>query len=107
MKQIFGEMKKPFTSSLNGYPEACCRKGWGGWSTASPSPSPPPYFPSDPWIFHLKDDVTIILLLCVSFMGYACPLMAHSSLSTIRCNYNLKEHDNKTFISVFDLNRLL
>jgi hypothetical protein len=29
---------------------------------------PPPYFPTDLWIFSLKDDVTVFLLLGVSFM---------------------------------------
>ncbi len=34
-----------------------------GWSDAPP---PPPYFHGNPWIFHFKDDVTVIFLFGVS-----------------------------------------
>jgi hypothetical protein len=49
--QISEVEEKPFTSSSNNCPEAFCRKGWGGRSN-----------------FSQKDDVTVILLLGVSFM---------------------------------------
>jgi hypothetical protein len=44
----------------------------GAWSNV-----PPPYFSADPWPVDasLKDDVNVILLLCVSFRGeghYCC-----------------------------------
>jgi hypothetical protein len=47
--------------------------GAGGETPPPPPPtphSPLPYFPADPWIFHLKtkDDITVLLLLGVSFM---------------------------------------
>jgi hypothetical protein len=42
-------------------------KGVGAAGITRP-PSPPTLFPSNPWVFHLKDDVTVIPLLCVSFM---------------------------------------
>jgi hypothetical protein len=37
----------------------------GGRSNAPPPSSPQPYILADPWIFHLKDDVTVFLLLHV------------------------------------------
>jgi hypothetical protein len=37
--------EKPFTSSLNIFPEALCRRGGA---------TPPPPFPADRWIFNLK-----------------------------------------------------
>ncbi len=40
-KQISKMERKPFTSSLNIYPEACCIKRWS-------NASPPSYFPADP-----------------------------------------------------------
>jgi hypothetical protein len=45
-------------------PEVCCRKGCGRAEFASPY-SLPPFFPVD---ISFKDDVTVILLLYVSFM---------------------------------------
>ncbi len=54
--------EKPFTSSLNICPKACCRY------VRPPPLKPPPYFLADLWIFHLKDDVTVILLFGVSSM---------------------------------------
>ncbi len=99
MKQICGEKEKPFTSSLNGYPEAysiayrqyTVERGGGGRSNATPPAPPPPSPPSYFWSVEIsfKDDITIILLLGVSFMGYACPLMVHNSLSIIRYNYTV------------------
>ncbi len=48
--------------------EACCRKGWGA-GEVTPPPSPRPYFPADIWTdISYKDDITVILLLGVSFM---------------------------------------
>jgi hypothetical protein len=51
---------KPFMSSFNIYPEACCRKG------CPPPPPPPRPFPLS-YLIHgsHKDDVTVILLLGV------------------------------------------
>jgi len=58
-----------FTSSLTVQKPAVERGGRGGAVITHPAlPSPPPYFPADPWIVHFKDDVTVILLLDVSFM---------------------------------------
>jgi hypothetical protein len=68
MKQLanYKVEEKLFTSSLN-----ICQEGGGGrQSNASPPPSTPPYFPADPLDISLKDDVTGILLLGVSFYDY-------------------------------------
>jgi hypothetical protein len=62
MKKISEIEEKPSMSSLL----FCCRKGWG-WAELRLPPSPPPCFPADPWIFHLKDDVTVTLLIGISF----------------------------------------
>jgi len=37
-------------SSLN----ICSEKRFGGGRSNAFGPSPPPYLPADPWIFHLK-----------------------------------------------------
>ncbi len=66
MKQISEMEEKPFTLSFNICPYD--ESDWGGRSDGSPHISPPPYFPTDLWIFSLKDDVTVFLLLGVSFM---------------------------------------
>jgi hypothetical protein len=40
-------------------------------------PSPPPYFSADPVDISLKDDVTVILLFSVFFMGRYLKLEKH------------------------------
>jgi hypothetical protein len=47
---------QPFTSSLNVWSKAYCRKGWGGQSDTSPSHHHPTvqFIPADPWIFESK-----------------------------------------------------
>jgi hypothetical protein len=76
MKQISEVEEKPFTSSLNISPEACCSKGVGAGGVTPPPP--PLYRPNSqliPCIFNKKDDITVILLLGVSFM--VCGNLAH------------------------------
>jgi hypothetical protein len=60
--------QKPFTSSLRviSVQKPALERG-GGEGGVTPPPSPPPYFPADLWIYHFKDDLTVILL-GVSFM---------------------------------------
>ncbi len=61
-KQKYDEEETPFTSSLNICLEACCRNGWGREKRVTPP---------DLWFEYIsfKDDVTVILLLGVSFMN--------------------------------------
>jgi hypothetical protein len=43
----------------------------GDWLQAAYLLSAPPYFPANPWIFHLKtkDDITVLLLLGAFFIA--------------------------------------
>ncbi len=43
-------------------------EGGGGSAPYAPYSSSPPFFPAGPEDFSLKDDVTVSLLFCVSFM---------------------------------------
>jgi hypothetical protein len=61
MGQISDVEEKPLTSSLNICPEACCGKGW--WRSGV---TPTPLFYSVDISF--KDDVTVVLLIDVSFI---------------------------------------
>jgi hypothetical protein len=64
MKQISDVEGKPFTSSLNICLEACCRTGFRmGGITSTPSP-----FSQLLRGYLFKDDVTVILLLGISFL---------------------------------------
>jgi hypothetical protein len=55
MKQISKVEKKQFTSSLNIWPNDCCRKGWGRAEYHLPTSFyTPPNFIADLWIFHSK-----------------------------------------------------
>jgi hypothetical protein len=69
MKQIVEEHEKPFTSSLNICPEACCRRGFGR-SNAFPLTTT---LQGDVVIrsldISIKDDVIVILQLDISFMA--------------------------------------
>ncbi len=68
MKQISEVEEKPFTSSVNFCPEACCiGKGVRGGRSITSSSSLP-YFPADPWIFHLKTTYPVFSFSVVSFM---------------------------------------
>jgi hypothetical protein len=68
------EMKeKPTMSSLGIGPEACSRKRRSG---------PSPCFPANPWIFHLKDDVTVTLLIGISFTEVILLILTKSPLFT-------------------------
>ncbi len=55
--------KKPFKTSLNIFPEACYKKKRVGAGITNASPT---YFPADPWIISIKDNITAILLLGAS-----------------------------------------
>jgi hypothetical protein len=62
---------KPYTSSLKICPYAYCIKGLGRGDGVTPPHSPTlyMYFPGNPRIFKYKDDVTVILLIGISFPG--------------------------------------
>jgi hypothetical protein len=63
MKQKSEVSEKPFTSSLNIYAEACCRKGWGGRLMPPPSHHHPTVHPSLFVDVSFEDDVTVFYLL--------------------------------------------
>ncbi len=65
MKQTSEEWK-PYTSSLNFCPEACCRKGWG-WAEKHTHPLTTTLFTSWSVDISFTDDVTVLLILDVSF----------------------------------------
>jgi hypothetical protein len=58
------------TSSLNIFPEACCtvERAGGRQSNTTPPPLTIAVFLIRGYIFHLKDDVVLILTISVSFM---------------------------------------
>ncbi len=80
MKQIFEE-GKPYTSSLNFCPEACCRKGWV-WAEKHTHPLTTTLFPSWSMDISFKDVVTFILLLDDSFIRV--PLHSQSASESFR-----------------------
>ncbi len=67
MNQISEMEEKPFRSSVNIYPEDCCREGVGAGGV-TPLPLITTLIPSCSVDISFKDDVTVILLLAVSFM---------------------------------------
>ncbi len=74
MKQIFEMDEKPFTSSLNTNPEACCRNGWWvrGWGRSNPPPPTNVLFLCGSVDVSFKGSLTRDFRLQVSFMNQ-CP----------------------------------
>jgi hypothetical protein len=67
----------PFTSSLNISPEACCRKmGWGSDDSRLAIPLLPSMIRG---YILFKDDVTVLLLLGVSFDARSMHLISNNS----------------------------
>jgi hypothetical protein len=89
MKQISEEEEKPFTSSLNICPEACCTVERA--VSRSPAPtSTSALFLS--WFadISLKDDVTVILLLGISFYYFKSQRLAEININ-ISHSHNIRE----------------
>ncbi len=65
--------EKPFMSSLKICPESAAGMGRDGVGGEPLPPSNPPYFPADPWIFHLKvHKIENFLTLILEFALFLC-----------------------------------
>jgi hypothetical protein len=79
MIEISEMVEKPFTSSVKYLSRSLLYKGVG-----PPPPSPPAhYFPAYPWDISFKDDVTVVLLLDISFMLLAFSIQLSAILLEI------------------------
>jgi hypothetical protein len=69
MKQISEVAEKTVHVVFKYLSRSLLRKGYGKRSNASPHPSPPPYSTANLVDISFKDDVAVILLLCVYLLG--------------------------------------